>query len=204
MKKFSTTADEVQRAFGYLFAAELNELKRLAVSLPDNPTVINIGAGAGTSGLAFMESRGDIRLCTIDITDESSPYGCLEAERDLFRRANFPTAGQDWVQINGDSSKVPWDGDKVDMVFVDGGHSYKECAADIDAWLPRIKNGGIISVHDFDKDAVFSLGLENEGKAPSPRAWPGVDRAVKEKLLPIYDTVSVVMTLISFRVTDNE
>lgn len=37
----------------------------------------------------------------------------------------------------------------VDFVFVDADHSYEGCRTDIEAWLPKIKNGGVLAGHDF-------------------------------------------------------
>lgn len=37
----------------------------------------------------------------------------------------------------------------LDMVFIDADHSYAAVARDIDAWLPKVKPGGIIAGHDF-------------------------------------------------------
>lgn len=37
----------------------------------------------------------------------------------------------------------------LDIVFIDGDHSYKQVIKDIDAWLPKIRKGGIIAGHDF-------------------------------------------------------
>lgn len=50
-----------------------------------------------------------------------------------------------------------------DMVFIDADHRYEAVHADILAYLPLVKPGGIIGGHDF--------------------GWPGVNRAVTE-LLP--------------------
>jgi predicted O-methyltransferase YrrM len=36
-----------------------------------------------------------------------------------------------------------------DSVFVDGCHEFAECHADIEAWLPLVKSGGIIAGHDY-------------------------------------------------------
>lgn len=50
-----------------------------------------------------------------------------------------------------------------DMVFVDGDHRYEAVKRDIEKWMPRLKDGGLLCGHD--------------------RNWPGVEQAIKE-LLP--------------------
>jgi predicted O-methyltransferase YrrM len=40
-----------------------------------------------------------------------------------------------------------FNGNRVDMVFIDAGHSYEDCKADIEAWLPKCKK--IIAGHDY-------------------------------------------------------
>jgi hypothetical protein len=59
----------------------------------------------------------------------------------------------------------------LDFVFIDADHSYSGCMADIAAWKPKLKPGGLLSGHDYDnpdfekfgvKRAVDELGLETE------------------------------------------
>lgn len=40
--------------------------------------------------------------------------------------------------------------ESLDMVYVDGGHSYEEVYEDIERWLSKVRYGGIISGHDYD------------------------------------------------------
>lgn len=54
-------------------------------------------------------------------------------------------------------------GPVFDFVFLDADHSYNGCRADIEAYLPLVKRGGILAGHDY---------AEN---------WPGVRRAVDER-----------------------
>jgi hypothetical protein len=46
------------------------------------------------------------------------------------------------------------------MVFIDADHSYEHCKADIQAWLPNIKLGGIIAFHDYGpEDGLYGVLL---------------------------------------------
>lgn len=180
------TAHSVVDWTNYLTHAEVDALQEMARSLPEHASIVNIGAGNGTSGLAFMEARPDLRLFTIDIQKESSPFGCLEGEEAVFRSAGF-WGDPRHTQIHGDSKEVGkrWEYGPVDLVFVDGGHQYHEAKGDITIWLQHIKPGGIMAVHDYEKKV---------------KVWHGVNKAVKELLVGKYEQVSFVDTLISFRV----
>lgn len=137
-------AKDCGSAFGYLRQSEIYALAALACILPDNPKVVNIGAGTGTSGLAFMQARDDLELYTIEI-NESEPTGGLQNERNAFEKAGL--LGQKrHHQILGDSRKVKWEHGPVDMVFIDGDKAYH---LDIAVWRPRIKEGGVIAFHDY-------------------------------------------------------
>lgn len=47
------------------------------------------------------------------------------------------------------------DDGSVDFVFVDADHSYEGCAADIQAWLPKVRKGGMLAGHDYNWPTVF-------------------------------------------------
>ena len=48
----------------------------------------------------------------------------------------------------------------LDFVFIDADHTYEGCKRDIEAWLPKVRSGGMISGHDYN--------------------WPSVRQAVDE------------------------
>lgn len=41
-------------------------------------------------------------------------------------------------------------GKKVDVIFIDGDHTYEGCKADIDNWYPQMASGGVMTFHDCD------------------------------------------------------
>ena len=135
------TAKSLQKAFKYLFPDEVPALKELAKSLPRNCHIVNIGAGAGTSTLAFREAISEwFTLTSIDITREANPFGSLDAERKVLEDAGM--WGNWIVQKCEDSKQVGLsyqrvkDGPLCDMVFIDGDHTYEGCKGDIPIEIP--------------------------------------------------------------------
>jgi len=179
-----TTAESLCNAFGYLEVEEVAFIKKLTADLPPNPVVVNIGAGSGTSGLAFVEKRADLILYTIDFR-ASSPLGGLENERNAFAGAGF-LGMERHRQILGDSAETGrnWKGPKIDLIFIDGAHGYLDVKADIEAWYPHMKPNGLMVFHDYGADP-----------------WVGVKRAVDE-MMKHQELLERVANTIAFRVSN--
>ena len=115
--------------------AEIDCLKALAVSLPPNPLIVNIGAATGVSTCAFLEARPDCFIFSVD----------TEPCDDELEHAGRP---RNLVRLLGDSKEIgcrfPY---LADLVFVDGDHW--NAAGDILAWLDKVKPGGIMAFHDY-------------------------------------------------------
>jgi hypothetical protein len=204
------TSETLQQAFGYLFPDEVSALKKLAFELPPKSIVINIGAGAGTSSLAFLEARDDLFLHSVDTIMDDSPLGCLTAEKREVSRAGLLCFGngeprfQQHHQSSVDLGRQ-WNRQEpfvpVNMIFIDGDHSYEGCRNDILVWLPNLVERGVLAVHDFNKQEVYARP-DLPAKIPHPQPWPGVDRAVRECLMAKYEAILNVDTLIAFRITN--
>lgn len=152
MKPLGDAAYKLRDAYHYLVDGEVELLQELAHSLPLYPVVVNIGAGVGTSCLTFLEARRDINVVTVDNQAEEPAVdsgSSLRKEEAALREAGM--WGQRHYQVQGDSKDIgkTWP-DLVDMVFVDGDHSYEGCRGDIEAWGPHVRTGGVIAIHDYD------------------------------------------------------
>lgn len=195
------TSEAVRRAFCYFFTNELTLLKSIINGVESSPcVVVNIGAGAGTSGLAILESRPDVRLHTVDVQAADSPFGCLHAELEVCKAAGY-TYGERWFQYHWDSKALAaqWT-EPVDVCFIDGDHEYEGCAGDILGWLPHIQPGGFMVVHDYRKGDIPTGADGYHADGPHPVSFDGVDRAVDELLIPNYAILGRVESLIVFRI----
>ena len=78
--------------------------------------------------------------------------------------------------------------ESLDFVFIDGSHEYQDIKDDINAWLPKVKRGGILAGHDYYfppqpiswkmGPSISSPELENYYNSNASSAY----RAVRETL----------------------
>lgn len=181
------SAYDIADAFGYLTRGEVTALKRLVMLLPDNPVMVIIGVGAGTSSIAVLEERKDLHLISIDIRQDS-PFGGLQNELNAIELRGIDVS-QRHEQILGDSKAVAKDFDRdIDMIFIDGDHSYEGCAGDINGWLPFVKLTGIVAVDDY--------GANKHGD----EKWPAVREAVDELLRPKFNELLMIDSIVAFEI----
>jgi len=78
--------------------------------------------------------------------------------------------------------------ESLDFVFIDGNHKYEYVKADLEAWYPKVRQGGIIAGDDYIKKDYTDLSiLESNGKdfvvrdgAGNKLSTFGVNSALKE------------------------
>lgn len=78
--------------------------------------------------------------------------------------------------------------DTLDFVFIDANHSYDYVRQDILAWMPKVKDGGIISGHDYNprwgvKQAVDELFGASLSTGDDETWWHVKGRQVQGKAL---------------------
>lgn len=152
------------RIIGWVRGAEAGALCYASFSLPDNAIIVEIGCFLGCSTVLLAGGRklkGSGKVFCIDPFDASGDtfsapiYGGIRASgtESLRKRfeANITSAGlESWVEIvqgRGEELGARWRG-PIDLLFLDGDHSYEGVRATYEAWWPFLKIGGVIAVHN--------------------------------------------------------
>lgn len=180
---------------GYLF--------QLASDTPENAQVVEVGSwmGASTCFLAGGLRGERARVLAVDNFQGLSTCGedtvwynrhfqrlgartTLEIFRENFAALGFTPRSEPVVSDSlAAAQALAARRGTIDLVFIDGDHAYAACKADIEAWAPFVKPGGVIAFHDFGSRA------------------DGVTRAIFEEIKAgrFAEIIGVAGTIIAFR-----
>ena len=147
---------------------------------------VEVGVYTGQSAAYLLAAitqkniRGTYKLDLVDL--EMTKHGAV---RNLEPVAEY--IGQVHEMQSVEASKRYADA-SLDFCFIDANHEYGAVAADIDAWRPKVKPGGIIAGHDYCEWPGFGViqavterfqrveiwrGSKGMGDAQmQPRYWP--------------------------------
>lgn len=144
-------SQKITSIFTHLTLKERYLLSELAQMLPSNAIVVEIGSylGASTCFLAFGLS---LKNGVVYAVDTWTNIGMSEGTRDTYQEFLSNTASmQRWIRpLRGYSETIAKDfSEKIDLLFIDGDHSYEGVSTDLRVWLPKMKNAGIIAFHDY-------------------------------------------------------
>lgn len=139
------------KIFTHMTRIECLLLYKLTLSLKEHSIIVEIGSylGASSSFLAYAaKEKNHIVYCV----DTWKNEGMSEGERDTFAefRKNIEPL-KDYIHIlRGCSVDIAKTfNEKIDLLFIDGDHSYEAVKADVEYWLPKVKNHGIVIFHDI-------------------------------------------------------
>jgi predicted O-methyltransferase YrrM len=146
--------------------------------------VCEIGTAAGgTLYLLTRVSAPEALLVSIDLAIPAHTRAT---------RARFARAGQRLVSIEGDSHDVETQqrverllaGAKLDVLFIDGDHSYEGVRADFELYSPLVRSGGIIALHDVNEDFATRHGTPTASVSGDvPRFWNELKRKYRSEEL---------------------
>jgi predicted O-methyltransferase YrrM len=146
---------EVQNS-GPEYALEYYRVKETAARIIKPQVIFEIGVRLGYSAAAFLYSNPTATYVGVDSFLEED-CGAGESQQEYVRnflKERFPEANIQIIRSNTQRAVVKesairtW-GDRVDLMHVDGDHSYAGCYSDIGLGHAVVKNGGYIMVDDY-------------------------------------------------------
>lgn len=105
-------------------------------------TILEIGVGRACSTRAFLEG-----LEKREVKNIGSGH-LYSIDNELCGERVKGALAKRWTFIYEDSKTVWWD-KPIDILFIDGDHSYEGCKSDYDKYVPFVKDGGLVYMHDI-------------------------------------------------------
>lgn len=153
---------------------EKHALYKLAKSLPSGSKLTEIGSyhGASSSCLAAGIAGTTSILHCIDTFMNDHVSDERQDTLMIFQQNTASYAMNLCVHRGFSHDVVSEIGDGIDLLFIDGDHSWKGISTDLELYLPLLKHQAILAMHDV--------------------AWGGCQRALHEIVLPL-ETKRLVM-----------
>ena len=144
--------------------------------------VIEIGRYKGGSTLAIAAAmNGHGEFWSIDLGEKEARLHRVAASRsfDDQIRDMCQRFGLRVTLLVGDSRTIDVETGSVDVVFIDGDHSYEGVRADFDRFGRRVKKGGAVLFDDACCEALFKTHAESVGRLIQEIVSGGEFRLVK-------------------------
>ena len=137
------------------FCKECNEI------LPDPQHYTEIGAWKGES--AVIASNYFKKITSID----PYPNENMSVVREEYLKNTKHIQDCTLIEQTSDTAVKLFDNMSIDVLYIDGDHTYDQVKNDFINYHDKVKNGGVIGGHDYWDNTA---------------SWPGVRKAVDEML----------------------
>ncbi len=145
---------------------------------------VEIGTQRGYYASDLCKANPDLELICVDPWTKYDGYRATQTQKqydDHYNAAVKRLADYN-VRIIRDFSPdaaIVFDDESLDFVYIDGNHLYDSVMADLEAWTPKVRKGGIISGHDY-----FYPSTRHNARNDVPRAVK--EYMKKNEISPLY------------------
>jgi len=89
-------------------------------------------------------------LILVDNTKDSTCLRYIKSFTDSYPIAKF-------LNIASVEAAAQFTDEYFDFIYIDSAHWYKDTVEDLNAWQNKVKKGGFIAGHDYDKNPTFDV-----------------------------------------------
>lgn len=131
----------------------------MAEELPDGATIAEVGVGEGASAIFLAETLLNLnKTFTFYLIDDLS-YGRDSQLRNLMKNIGMADLGHlvEVIPVSSVEGACRFPDHHFDFVFIDASHKVEWTKADILLWYQKIKMGGVLAGHDYNKDEGWEV-----------------------------------------------
>lgn len=149
-------------------------VRRMPADAPSRMVEVGVYKGRSCFFLA-VEAKNSGKDIHVIAVDRFTWPATAQADFSRLRREHGLTETVSMIEATSvQASRQIADG-SIDFVFIDADHEHSAVKADIAAWWPKVKPGGILAGHDFSDE------------------FPGVKQAVREHFATIADDGAIAL-----------
>jgi len=112
---------------------------------------VEIGTFLGSSAIMWCEANSQLHLTCVD---PYAPYRARPSQS--VQDSNYRRACRKLAKYNAEIIREPSmavvdrfaDG-SLDFINIDGDHTFDACVLDIVRWVPKVRQGGVVVIHDY-------------------------------------------------------
>jgi len=121
-------------------------------------TIVEVGCKEGRTTSFLLANLPDVHVTAIDPwaplpnqAEDYSDHDFGKIEREFWDKVKDHRDRLTMMRTTSLDAATQFADGSVDVVFIDAGHDEPNCSADIDAWWPKVKVGGVLCGHDYQQ-----------------------------------------------------
>ena len=119
-------------------------------------TIVELGVHYGDSYFTFCQACEELELDTIlygidhwQGDEQAGLYGEEVFEEVKAYNEEFYSENSTLLKMNFEDALDQFEDQSIDLLHIDGSHEYETIRKDFENWLPKVKKGGRILIHDL-------------------------------------------------------
>lgn len=112
---------------------------------------VEIGTYLGESAALWCSTNPDLKLTCIDPYRVYNARPYAETQQEIYETAcrNLAPYNATIVRRPSEEAASMFENESLDFLHIDGDHIFDACMMDLILWVPKVRIGGMVLIHDY-------------------------------------------------------